>query len=56
MNKIATHIEGLYYAKGSIFDIDDGNFDAIIVFSRLLKSPIQRLGVAFVRSYGTNVN
>lgn len=32
MKKIATHIDGLYYAQGDIFDIDGGNFDAIIVF------------------------
>ena len=32
MDKKATHIDGLYYAQGDIFDLDGGKFDAIIVF------------------------
>lgn len=32
MIKKATHIDGLFYAKGDIFDVEGGKFDAIIVF------------------------
>lgn len=32
MKKIATGIDGLFYAQGDIFDLEGGRFDAIIVF------------------------
>ncbi len=32
MTKNKTKFEGLYYAQGDIFDIEGGQFDAIIVF------------------------
>jgi hypothetical protein len=32
MDKKATHIKGLFYAQGDVFDLEGGGFDAIVVF------------------------
>lgn len=32
MEKKKTHVDGLFYAQGDIFDLEGGQFDAIIVF------------------------